>query len=235
MNAHDKKRRANQKFSFFGALLFYQTRSYLKRSLLCTFVLHVCASFWSSFLFLKPNFFLLLHDGEFDLIRRAHLLCILKRHHTYGVNTFVCSYSLNPKPSIPFYSLRFSIGNPTCFAGFRVSWLFSRDAFALRANVSNLEQYFTKPWPRWDLEFRVIFWVPSRTKQIRRGSEALCLRTFSSSSFSTSSSSSSSHIIHPWCECVFGIKGSTEIVFVHVSLPLVFIFSRVRCRESLAG
>ena len=31
--------------------------------------------------------------------RRAHLLCILKRHHTYGVNTFVCSYSLNPNPS----------------------------------------------------------------------------------------------------------------------------------------
>ena len=29
----------------------------------CTFVLHVCASFWSSFYFLKPNFFLL-HDGE---------------------------------------------------------------------------------------------------------------------------------------------------------------------------
>ena len=36
---------------------------------------------------------------EFDLIRRAHLLCILKRHHTYGVNTFVCSYSLNSNPS----------------------------------------------------------------------------------------------------------------------------------------
>ena len=32
-------------------------------------------------------------------IRRAHLLCVLKRHHTYGVNTFVCSYSLNPNPS----------------------------------------------------------------------------------------------------------------------------------------
>ena len=65
---------------------------------MCTFVLHVCASFWSSFLFLKPNYFLL-HDGEFILIRRAHLLCILKRHHTYGVNTFVCSYSLNSNPS----------------------------------------------------------------------------------------------------------------------------------------
>ena len=70
----------------------------MKLLLLCTFVLHVCA-FWSSFLFLKPNFFLLLYDGEFDLIIRAHLLCILKRHHTYGVNTFVCSYSLNPDPS----------------------------------------------------------------------------------------------------------------------------------------
>ena len=31
--------------------------------------------------------------------RRAHLLCVLKRHHTYGVNTFVCSYSLKPNPS----------------------------------------------------------------------------------------------------------------------------------------
>ena len=31
--------------------------------------------------------------------RRAHLLCVLKRHHTYGVNTFVCSYSLIPNPS----------------------------------------------------------------------------------------------------------------------------------------
>ena len=75
------------------------TRSFFEAVALCTFVLHVCASFWSSFLFLKPNFFLLLHDGEFDLIRRAHLLCILKRHHTYGVNTFVCSYSLNSNPS----------------------------------------------------------------------------------------------------------------------------------------
>ena len=75
---------------------------FLKLLLLCTFVLHVCASFWSSFLFLKPNFFLLLHDGEFDLIRRAHLLCSLKRHHTYGVNAFVCSYFLNPNP---FHSL----------------------------------------------------------------------------------------------------------------------------------
>ena len=28
------------------------------------------------------------------------LFCFLKRHHTYdGVNTFVCSYSLNPNPS----------------------------------------------------------------------------------------------------------------------------------------
>ena len=51
------------------------------------------------FFVFETNFFLL-HDGEFDLIRRAHLLCILKRHHTYdGVNTFVCSYSLNPNPS----------------------------------------------------------------------------------------------------------------------------------------
>ena len=78
---------------------FFTTRSFFEAVALCTFVLHVCASFWSSFLFLKPNFFLLLHDGEFDLIRRAHLLCVLKRHHTYGVNTFVCSYSLNSNPS----------------------------------------------------------------------------------------------------------------------------------------
>ena len=34
------------------------------------------------FFVFETNFFLL-HDGEFDLIRRAHLLCILKRHHTY--------------------------------------------------------------------------------------------------------------------------------------------------------
>ena len=33
------------------------------------------------FFIFETNFFLL-HDGEFDLIRRAHLLCILKRHHT---------------------------------------------------------------------------------------------------------------------------------------------------------
>ena len=70
------------------------------------------------FFIFETNFFLL-HDGEFDLIRRAHLLCILKRHQTNGVNTFVCSYSLNPNPS---HSLLLSslLGNPTCFAGLRV-------------------------------------------------------------------------------------------------------------------
>ena len=81
-----------------GVWFLYQRTKIFEAVALCTFVLHVCAPFWTSFLFLKPNFFLL-YVGEFDLIRRAHLLCILKRHHTYGVNTFVCSYSLNPNPS----------------------------------------------------------------------------------------------------------------------------------------
>ena len=142
---------------------------------------------------------------EFDLIRRAHLLCILKRHHTYGVNTFVCSYSLNPNPShslvlsslldwqpyllcgfaglrgssretrsrsraarpffhpplydssfIPLekkslrisysinpnpshslYSLRSSIGNPACFAGFRDSSRETRSRSARTFRTSN--------------------------------------------------------------------------------------------------
>ena len=82
----------------FSSLSVLKTRSFFWSGCFAAFVLHV----WSSFLFLKPNFFQFfdyVHDGEFDLIRRAHLLCILKRHHTYGVNTFVCSYSLNPDPS----------------------------------------------------------------------------------------------------------------------------------------
>ena len=68
--------------------------------------------------YIFANFFLLLHDGEFDLIRRAHLLCILKRHHTYGINTFVCSYSLNPKPSHSFLLSSLLDWQPYLLCGF---------------------------------------------------------------------------------------------------------------------
>ena len=159
----------------------------------------MCASFWSSFLFLKPNYFLL-HDGEFILIRRAHLLCILKRHHTYGVNTFVCSYSLNPDPSHTLLLSSLLDWQPYLLCGFPgFVTLLERRVRAPRKRFEPRTIFFqtlTQMRPRVPFNY----WVPSRTKQIRRGSEALCLRTFSSSSFSTSSSSSSSfssHIIHP--------------------------------------
>ena len=121
-------------------IFFVITRSFFEAVALCTFVLHVCASFWSSFLFLKPNFFLLLHDGEFDLIRRAHLLCVLKRNHTYGVNTFVCSYSLNSNSSHFLVLSSLLDWQPYLLCGFP-----GFVTLLIRANVSNLEQYFTKP------------------------------------------------------------------------------------------
>ena len=65
----------------------------MKLLLWCMFVLHVCASFGALFCFWNQIFF------YYTWSRRAHLLCVLKRHHTYGVNTFVCSYSLNSNPS----------------------------------------------------------------------------------------------------------------------------------------
>ena len=55
---------------------------------------------------------------EFDLIRRAHLLCILKRHHTYGINTFVCSYSLNSNPSHSFLLSSLLDWQPYLLCGF---------------------------------------------------------------------------------------------------------------------
>ena len=62
--------------------------------LLCTFVLHVCASFWSSFLFLKPNFFLL-HDGELKKTPslQSKTPSYIRRQY---VRLFI---SLNPNPS----------------------------------------------------------------------------------------------------------------------------------------
>jgi len=81
--------------------------------------------------------------------RRVHLLYILKCHHTYSVNTFVCSYSLNPNPSHSL--LLSSLLDWQPYTALRVSGfpgLYSVDAFALRANASNLEQYFTQMRPR---------------------------------------------------------------------------------------
>ena len=72
--------------SFFEAVAFVHVRFARVR-----FVLELFFVFETKFFPITP--------WEFDLIRRAHLLCILKRHHTYGVNTFVCSYSLNSNPS----------------------------------------------------------------------------------------------------------------------------------------
>ena len=136
---------------------------------------------------------------EFDLIRRAHLLCILKRHHTYGVNTFVCSYSLISHP-IPSYSLRFWIGNPTCFAGFRVSvTLLERRVRAPRKRFklrTIFYQTLTQMRPR--VPYYFLGPIEDKANSSMFGSSLpshfLLFFLFSTSS---SSSSFSSHIIHP--------------------------------------
>ena len=185
--------------------LFY-TRSFFEAVALCTFVLHVCASFWSSFLFLKPNFFLL-HVGEFDLIRRAHLLCILKRHHTYGVNTFVCSYSLNPNPSLSLLLSSLLDWQTYLLCGFPGFWGSSRETRSRPAQTLRTLNNILPNLDPDETSSSVLFSGShrghSKFVEIRKLS-AFALSPLPPSSFSTSSSSSSSssssfpsHIIHP--------------------------------------
>ena len=91
---------------------FIYTRSFFEEVPLCLCTIRFGAlfCFWNQ---IFPHYTMV-------KIRRAHLLCILKSHHSYGFNKFVCSYCLNLTHPIPFYYLRFWIGNPTCFAGFQV-------------------------------------------------------------------------------------------------------------------
>ena len=142
---------------------------------------------------------------EFDLIRRAHLLCILKRHHTYGVNTFVCSYSLNSNPSHFLVLSSLLDWQPYLLCGFPgFVTLLERRVRAPRKRFEPRTIFFqtlTQMRPRVPCYF--LGPIEDKANSSRFGSSLpshflllllFFLFYFSSSS---SSSSSSSHIIHP--------------------------------------
>ena len=113
--------------SGFSSNFFSITRSFLKLLLLCTFVCTCALRFGALFCFWNQIFFYY----TMAKIRRAHLLCVLKRHHTYGVNTFVCSYSLNPNPS-------HRLATPPALRVSGFPGIFSRDAFAFPSRATVL-------------------------------------------------------------------------------------------------
>ena len=141
------------------------------------------------------------------MIRRAHLLCILKRHHTYGVHTFVCSYSLNPDPSHTLLLSALLDWQPylLCgFPGFRDSSRETRSRSAQTLQTSNnlFYQTLTQMRPRVPCYF--LGPIEDKANSSRFGSSLpshfllfLLFFLFYFSSSSSSSSSFSSHIIHP--------------------------------------